>query len=34
MRNAIRNVVTLIVGVTGGIYVGENLPDVYYSQVV
>lgn len=34
MRNTIRNVVTLVVGVAGGIYAGENLPDVYYSQII
>lgn len=34
MRNTIRNVVTLVVGVAGGIYAGENMPDIYYSQII
>ncbi len=34
MSHRIRNVVTLIAGVVGGIYMGENLPDIYYYELM
>ena len=30
MSKNVRNLLTLIVGLTGGFYLGENLPEVYY----
>lgn len=32
-RTNIRNAVTFAVGLIGGIYTGENLPEIYYVEV-
>jgi len=29
----VRNAVTLVVGIAGGIYLGENLPECYYDPI-
>lgn len=33
MRTKIRNIATLFVGIAGGFYAGEHLPDTYYVQI-
>lgn len=33
MWTKLRNVVTFAVGLAGGVYAGEHLPDIYYLQI-